>query len=162
MLFFTLYAEQDYQKLLDTISKHAIEIGTGPNRTYAFIDPLCQKSRHFLELLDDRHDLQEKSTYYIFLYRLQKYHSEKHIQYIYQSSDPLHSLKEIMLYGDYDLLDGFTPQQETLSIVDSIAKIAKEMKIRRRPYLLIFEKGSSYCQVSDGTAPCMEDDDFNE
>jgi len=160
LLLLDLFAAQDYQKLLSSISEHAIQIGNGPNRIYAFVDPLCSKSRSFIDLINERKDLQKSTSYYIFLYRLPKFDSDEYIQYIYQSPQTLDALKTIMLYEDYDEIDDFKVSQKTLEKTDQIAKVAKELKMKRRPYLLIFQQGSSYCTVSEGTAPCMEENGF--
>jgi len=162
IFFLTLnaFSIEDRQALMDSISEYAIRIGTGPNRTYTFVDPMCSKSKSFLELILEREDLQKKTSYYIFLYRLEKFESDKQIQYIYQSEHPLDALQEIMIYNDLDELDTFKATQATLEKVEAVAKAAKEMDIKRRPYLLIFNKGSAYCRVSEGTAPCLEENDF--
>jgi len=157
-----LFAANDYQRLVDSITKHAIRLGTGPNKIYTFVDPLCSKSQRFIDLIDTRKDLQKKNSYYIFLYGLPRFNSEQYIEYIYQSADRLDSLKEIMIYEDYDVLDSFKVTKKTLNTTSEIAEIAKEMKMKRRPYLLIFDEGSTYCRVSEGTAPCMEERDFNK
>ena len=161
LLLLNLFAAQDYQKLLNSISEHAIQIGTGPNRIYAFVDPLCSKSQSFIDLINERKDLQERASYYIFLYRLPKFDSDEYIQYIYQSPQSLDALKTIMIYEDYDETDGFKVSQKTLDKTDKIAKVAKELDMKRRPYLLIFQQGSSYCTVSEGTAPCLEENGFD-
>ncbi len=160
VLVLNLFAVHEYQKLVDSISKYAIRIGSGPTRIYTFVDPLCSKSQLFIDLISKRKDLQIKNSYYIFLYRLPKFHSDTYIQYIYQSADRLEALKDIMIYEDYDLLESFKVKKETLEITHNIAKTAKGLKMKRRPYLLIFDEGSSYCRVSEGTAPCMEENDF--
>ena len=161
LLLLNLFAAQDYQKLLNSISEHAIQIGNGPNRIYVFVDPLCSKSQSFINLINERKDLQKSASYYIFLYRLPKFHSDEYIQYIYQSPKTLDALKTIMIYEDYDEIDNFKVSQETLDKTSKIAKVAKELKMKRRPFLLIFQQGSSYCTVSEGTAPCMEDNGFD-
>ncbi len=155
-----LFAVHDYQSLVDSISQHAIRIGTGPNKVYTFVDPLCSKSQLFIDLINTRKDLQTKNSYYIFLYRLPKFNSESYIHYIYQSPHRLESLNDIMIYQDYDLLKSFKVNKKTLDLTNEIARIAKELKMKRRPYLLIFDAGSTFCRVSEGTAPCMEEQDF--
>lgn len=159
-LLFNGFAEQDRQVLMDSISQYAIRIGSGPNKIYTFVDPLCPKSQLFVGMITERQDLQEKNSYYIFLYRLRKFDSDAHIQYIAQSNDPLNALKEIMLDEDYSGLETFVARPQTLSKIKKVAKIAEEMQIKRRPYLLIFDEGSQHCRVSEGTAPCLEDKDF--
>ena len=160
LLTLALSASEDHQAMMDSISKYAMRIGNGPGHTYVFVDPLCSKSQRFIELITERKDLQEKSSYYIFLHRLPKFDSDEVIQYIYQSNDPLGALKEIMIDQDFDNLEEFSVQDKTLDIIHEIAKVAKELHMKRRPYLLIFDAGSSHCRVSEGTAPCMVDNDF--
>ncbi len=157
---FNLLAVEDRQELMDSISSYAIKFGDGPNRYYTFVDPLCPNSKAFISLIDTRKDLQKKNSYYIFLYPLAQFNSEKYIEYIYQSQDKEDALKEIMIYEDFDGLEDFSLKQETLSIIQEVSKVAKELNMKRRPYILIFDEGSNYCRVSEGTAPCLEENDF--
>lgn len=103
LLFLNLPAIEDRQALMETISQHAIRIGNGPNRVYAFIDPLCSRSQSYIELISTRKDLQDKSSYYIFLNELQKFDSKEFIAHVYQSEDPLSALLDIIIYSDYDI-----------------------------------------------------------
>jgi len=151
---------EDRQSLMDTISQHAIRIGSGPNKVYAFVDPLCSKSQSYIELISTRKDLQNHTSYYIFLDQLQKFDSKEFIVHIYQSDDPLSSLQDIMIYKDYDIDFNETTENASL-IIEKISKVAKQMEIKRRPYLLLFDEGSKYCRVSEGTAPCLEENDFD-
>ncbi len=160
LLFLGLYADSNRQELMDSISQHAIRIGTGPVRIYSFIDPLCSQSKRFINLINERQDLQQKNSYYIFLYRLPRFESDKLIQYIYQSEDPLKTLKEIMIEEYYDEMDDFKASPHTYAKINAIAKTAEQLRMEYRPYLLIFKEGSSYCKISDGTAPCMEENHF--
>ncbi len=157
VLSLNLFALEDREVLLDSISQYAIRIGEGPNRVYAFVDPLCPFSQAFISLIDNREDLQKKSSYYIFLYRLPKFDSDKLIEYIYQSSHPLSTLQEVMIYKDYETEDDFKATPETRTIVRKVAEVARKMEIKSRPYLLFFDEGSEYCRVSEGTAPCLEE-----
>lgn len=161
LLFSNLLALENRQSLMDSISQHAIKIGTGENRTYTFIDPLCPKSQAFIELISTRQDLQKETSYYVFLYQLAKFDSRELIVYIYQSEDPLTALKEVMIYKDYEDIEVYETKEKTLQIINDITKVAKKMNIKRRPYLLIFYKDSKYCIVSEGTAPCLEENDFD-
>lgn len=160
LLFLNLPAIEDRQALMETISQHAIRIGNGPNRVYAFIDPLCSRSQSYIELISTRKDLQDKSSYYIFLNELQKFDSKEFIAHVYQSEDPLSALLDIIIYSDYDIEFQETTEKAS-SIIEKINKVAKQMEIKRRPYLLMFDEGSKYCKVSEGTAPCLEENDFD-
>lgn len=159
-LSFSLMASDPTQELMNTISAKAIRVGTGPDIVYAFIDPLCSKSKIFITRINESKELKKRRSYYIFLNRLQKFKSDKLIQYIYQAKHPKTALDEIMIYDDIPDLENFKVQKNTLTLINKVAKIAKKMKIKRRPYLLIYEKGSPYCIVSEGSAPCLEDEDF--
>jgi hypothetical protein len=157
-----LPAIEDRKLLMDSIVHDAIRIGHGPNTYYAFVDPLCSKSQRFIEMINERKDLQKKNSYYIFLYRLEKFDSDAYINYIYQSKHPLIALKEIMIDGDYDQVNIIEIHEETRTKVDHISEVAQQLKMKRRPYLLIFDEGSQYCHVSEGTAPCLEENSFDK
>ncbi len=162
LLLANLFSAQDYQRLVDSIAHYAIRIGHGPDRIYAFVDPLCPKSQSYIELISGRKDLQERASYYIFLYRLPKFDSDEYIHYIYQSPQTLDALRAIMIDEDYDEVNGFIVNQLTLDRTRKIADVAKALKMKRRPYLLMYHQGASYCTVSEGTAPCLEENGFDE
>ncbi len=157
-----LFAFDNRHLLMNSIMDDAIRIGNGPNIYYAFVDPLCPKSQRFITMINERKDLQHKNAYYIFLYRLPSFDSDEYIYYIYQSHDPLAALKEIMIEQEYDKADLLDVQETTRAKIDNIAEVGKQLKMKRRPYLLIFDEGSKYCRVSEGTAPCLEENSFDE
>jgi len=159
-ILININAFENRQSMMDSISKHAIKIGTGQNKVYSFIDPLCEKSQAFIQLITSRVDLQKESTYYIFLYPLQRYASEFLIIHIYQSKNQLETLKEVMVYEDYDVNEQKITNK-TKQILYDVKIIAQKINIQSRPYLLLFDKGSKYCKVSEGTAPCLEENDFD-
>ena len=142
--------------MMASISEHSIRIGNGEDRVYVFIDPLCMRSAEYIKLISQDKEIQKKKSFYIFLYRIKRLNSEKTIQYIYQDENPKSILEDIMIYNDDVDLKGFEVEEETLKIIEKINKVAQTLKIRQRPYLLSFKKGSKYCTVSDGTAPCLE------
>jgi len=162
LFFLNLPAIEDRQLLMDSIVQDAIRIGNGPNTYYAFVDPLCSKSQHFISMINERKDLQDKNSYYIFLYPLAKFDSDEYVYYIYQSKHPLIALKEIMIDKEYDYVDIIDVHETTRTKIDHIADVAQQLKMKRRPYLLIFDEGSRYCHVSEGTAPCLEENSFDE
>ncbi len=154
-------ALEQHQQLLDSISKYAIHLGTGEDKLYIFLDPLCPKSQFYLSLITQEPDHYKNQSLYIFLYELKRYNSEELIFYIYQSKDPYQALLDVMVrHKEIDLFD-LEFSEETDRQVEEIAKVAKILNIQRRPYLLLFEKGSPYCIVSNGTAPCMEEYDLH-
>ena len=156
LLFFTnLYALENRQALMKAIQQHAIRLGDGPDKVYAFIDPLCSQSQRYLELLFSREDLQEKNSYYIFLDALEQFDSHDLIAHIYQSDDPLTTLHDVIVYKDYDT-DIYESTQKSALIISQIHKVVKQLNIKRRPYLILYNESSHECKVAEGTAPCME------
>lgn len=167
LLFFILFslnlsAFESRQALMDSIVHDAIRIGSGPNTYYAFVDPLCLNSQRFISMINERKDLQKKNSYYIFLYPLPSFFSDEYVYYIYQSQQPLIALKEIMIDEEYDQAEMIDVKEATRAKVAHITEVAQQLKMKRRPYLLIFDEGSPYCRVSEGTAPCLEENSFDE
>ncbi|MCK4737126.1 MAG: hypothetical protein KAT10_01095 [Sulfurimonas sp.] len=174
--------------MLESISKHAIRIGTGNAKVvYMFVDPMCRFSRRLMTKISKNKMLQLTNSYYIFLYKHPILKSTKAIQYIYQSEDPKSLLLDIMVEeeimdfekflamheavepihtididGDIIDLDDFQAINETIESIDNIAKVAKQLDMERRPYLISFEKNSKYCSVSEGTVPCLEEFEYFE
>jgi len=145
---------------LESISKHAIKFGSGEDSdVYVFVDPLCKHSRNLVKKIDENKMLQISSTYYVFLYRLPRYDSDKTMQYIYESSDPKETLIEIMVYEDEVDVSSYKARQSTIDALNEIAEVAKTLDMTQRPYMISFEKGSRYCRVSEGEASCLEEFD---
>ena len=137
LLSITLLSVEKPQSILDSISQHAIRIGDGKtSNMYVFIDPLCRHSKKYIKDITLDEELQKKNSYYIFLYRLPKFESEKLIQYIYQSEDPKEGLEDIIVYEDEIDLDEFQVSKKTLKIINQVAFIGKVFKIDRRPYVI--------------------------
>ena len=161
-LFFivSLLAQDKTKFLMNSIVNDAITIGNGSDKMYVFVDPMCPKSKAFLSLIHSRKDLQEKRTYYIFLYKLKKFDSQKLIQYIYQSPTKKSTLIDIMVKDEDPNYRNFIFKKEGFHTLRKVENIAKQMPMKHRPYLLLFESNSPYCRVSEGIAPCLEDNDF--
>lgn len=157
LMSFSLLAIDSHRVIMHSISEHAIRIGTGDDVVFAFVDPICPKSRAYISLISEREDLQEKKSFYIFLYRLKKFESDKLIQYILQSTNRLQALQNVMVKEEEIDLDDFIATKKTLDVQNEIASAGKKIKITRRPFLLLYDKGSKYCKVSSGVAPCMEE-----
>ena len=147
--------------LLDSIVKHAIRIGSGEgNSYYIFVDPICPHSKKLIKHLSKNMMQQIQSTFYVFLYRLPKFESNKLISYIYQSKDPKSRLIDIMVEEKKLDLTSYKPNTSEVKIVANIAFIAKQLKMKKRPYIIHFENTSIFCTVSEGSAPCLEKFDF--
>ncbi|MDF1880636.1 hypothetical protein JHD50_04845 [Sulfurimonas sp. MAG313] len=155
-----LFAFEDRQSMMSSITEHAIIIGYGDTKIYSFIDPLCPKSQDFIEHISTREDLLKDNTYYIFLYKLPLLASKFLIVHIYQSENQLEALQEVMIYDDYDVEEDKITTK-TKKILHDIQIFSQKLNIKYRPYLLIFDKDSKYCRVSEGTAPCLEENDYH-
>lgn len=151
-------AAKEPRAMLESISEYAIHIGTGKSKTvYLFVDPLCKFSKEIVTKISENKMLQLTDSYYVFLYRLPKLDSEKLIQYIYQSDDQKSALLDIMVEGEIVDFDNFKADDKTLNTIGKIAKVAKKLDMKLRPYMISFEKDSQYCRVSEGSASCLEE-----
>lgn len=162
LLYFNLYSDNNIKKsqepesLLKSIAKHAIKIGKGTSKiVYIFVDPMCKYSKKIITNVSDNKLLLKDSTYYILLYGLKKYDSDKLMAYILESDDKLSTLEEIMVYDSSDI-EEFIPKVETLNALKEIAEVGEKLKMKLRPYIISFEKDSKYCMVSEGEASCIE------
>ncbi|QSZ42209.1 hypothetical protein GJV85_08815 [Sulfurimonas aquatica] len=151
----------DSQALLESISNYAIKVGNGSFcKTYIFIDPMCPYSQKYIQQITKNKKAQEVNSYYIFLYKLPKFNSNKLLQHIYQSSNPVETLKKVMIKHQDVNLDEVVIDADIQTKINSIASVASSLKITVRPYVMAFQKGSKYCTVSSGPAPCLEENDF--
>ena len=157
---YSLIASGNTRNLMESISKHAITIGNGPEKCYVFVDPICPRSRDYISLISERKDLHKKKTYHIFLYPLNRFHSDALIQYIYQSKDVKHALEDIMVNKKKVDVDEFTPTTHTLEVIEDITVVAEQMHMKRRPYQILFEVHSKFCRVTEGEAACTEEESF--
>lgn len=147
--------------LLESIAEHAIQIGTGSvSKTYVFVDPMCPFSRNYIQKISQSKKAKETNTYYIFLYKLPMFDSNKLSQYIFQSSNHQETLLEVMVKEEDIDLDATTIDAEKQSIISKISNVGEILNLKVRPYIIEFEKGSKYCTVSSGSAPCLEENDF--
>lgn len=150
--------------LLESISKHAIVLGKGSlHNRYIFVDPMCPHSQKYIKKITQNKQALAANTYYIFLYKLPKFDSNKLSSTIYESKNPLETLQKVMIEKKKVITKSSVKKNKEKAIGDkisAIAKVAKELKIVIRPYIIEFEKGSRYCLVSYGKAPCMEEFDF--
>ena len=161
LLCFNIFAIEKPRDLLDSISQYAITIGKGKtNDAYIFVDPMCPYSKSFIKMISDNKMLQLTNSYHIFLYRLPKFESDKLTQYIYQSSNKNKALIDIMVNNKEIDLNNFKLDTKEYDIVKNIAIVARKLHMKKRPYMISFEGDSRYCNVSEGSAPCMEEFDF--
>jgi hypothetical protein len=154
MLCCSLGAEEpgETRELFASIKPLAMKIGSGKREVYAFVDPVCPKSRQFIAAISESKAMQAQNSYYVFLYPQHKFHSEALVETIYESPDPLAMMKKVMIEGHVpDCTETQTQQKK----IETIAVFGRGLKMQRRPYLIIFEPDSPYCKVSEGTAPCL-------
>ena len=137
------------------LEKDAIVFGNGPTQVYAFVDPMCHKSKDYISFISEEQKLLEKNTYYVFLHRLEKFPSDKVIDYIYEAEYPKEALLAVMVDNKKVV------SEQLLKTVDAkrarIDKAADSTGMTRRPYLLIYPEGSNICKASEGVPPCMDD-----
>lgn len=146
-MFLYLFTPQAYaeninsQKTLslESIEKQAIIYGEGDRKVYVFIDPKCPHSRDFISMLNDNISMRGIYTYYIFFYELKRFNSHDLIATIYSSSAPLQRMLEVMVGGkEIALNHQIDPKIEAK--IDTIAHIADEIGVSKRPYLIITKK----------------------
>ena len=137
LLATSTFAVEKSQALLDSISQHAIRIGSGTtNNIYAFVDPMCVYSQAYIDEISENKKLHKDNSYYIFLYRLPKFESEELIQFIYQSKNPKSALEDIMI--DDKEVDTFylNASEKTLKIIEEVALVAKKLEVDHRPFII--------------------------
>lgn len=156
-LSLNVFAFDEIKVELESIAKHALIVGHGKEFiSYVFVDPICPFSREFITEIMSNKELQKTTTYHVFLYRLPKYETDRLIRHIYASKKPLVMLKKVMVDEQEIYFD--KTSLKTIPFVNTIAEVGKKIKVGVRPYLIKYKKGSNYCDVSHGTAPCEQVD----
>lgn len=122
--------------LLQSIDQYAIVLGSGPTHMYAFIDPICPRSREFVSMIVESEKMRERYTYHFFYYELTRFHSINLIGTIYSDKEPLEVMKKVMVE------EKKIPQIEVFSLnirnqIKAINGIAKKLNIDKRPYLFV-------------------------
>lgn len=122
--------------LLQSIEQHSILLGNGPVHMYAFIDPVCPRSRDFIAMIFENKKMLEQYTYHFFCYELERFHSKTYIAKIYSDKNPLEMLRKYM----YDK-EEISPQKfcspELQNKIDQISAVAAKLEIYKRPYLFV-------------------------
>jgi len=122
--------------LLKSIDHHAILLGSGPTHMYAFIDPICPRSRDFVEMISENKKMQKLYTYHLFFYELERFHTRAIIADIYSADNPLKRMNKIMI--EKQKLKGLEVITNNVNKeINEIAKIANELDIYKRPYLFV-------------------------
>jgi len=122
--------------LLKSIDHYAIVIGTGPTHMYAFIDPVCPRSREFVEMVLENKKMQKTYTYHFFYYELTRFHTKELIGTIYSAKRPSIMMKKVMVDKiDVPLITEISSDVE--AEIDNISKVADTLDIYKRPYLFV-------------------------
>lgn len=119
---------------LQTIKEDAILLGDGPVDVYVFIDPYCDYSQNFIDLITSSEKMTQKYKYYIFLYSIKRKHSEAMVSTIYYAENSLEILKRVMVNGQK--IEAVY-HSETQAKVERIAEVAKKIGVYKRPYLIM-------------------------
>ncbi len=122
--------------LLNSIDQYAIIIGSGPTHMYAFIDPVCPRSREFVSMIFESEKMQERYTYHFFYYELARFHSKNLIATVYSAKRPLEMMKTIMVdQKEVSVLTTFN--SDITKEINAIANVAEKLDIYKRPYLFV-------------------------
>lgn len=152
MLYMLTWGQPTKQELKE-LEPDAIVFGTGANRVYAFVDPMCSVSQHYLELINSNELFLKTNTYYIFLYRLEKFDSDELIDSIYMADNRKEALIKSMLLGQKVELQFASLEVEQLR--DRIRTVAHKTQMKQRPYILMYKVGDDICDVREGNDACM-------
>lgn len=152
MVYLLAWGQPTKQELKD-LESDAIVFGNGANRVYAFLDPLCSFSQHYLELINSNELFLKTNTYYIFLHRLEKFDSDELIDSIYMADDRKKTLIKNMIFGQN--IDLVFASLEVEQLRDRIREVAKKTQMKQRPYILMYEVGDDICIVREGNDACM-------
>jgi len=122
--------------LLKSIDQYAIIIGNGPTYMYAFIDPVCTRSREFVSMIVESAKMQERYTYHFFYYELTRFHSKKLIATIYSAKRPLDLMKRVMVYEkEISMLN--TLGSDIPKDINAISDAPERLKMYKRPSLYV-------------------------
>jgi len=122
--------------LLKSIEHYAIIVGNGPIHMYAFIDPVCPRSREFVEMVLENKKMQKSYTYYFFYVELTRFHTNNIIGTIYTEKDPFSMMKKVMVdKSEVPILKEFTSDIQIE--MNDISSVARELHIDKRPYLFV-------------------------
>ena len=122
--------------LLKSIDQYAIIIGKGPTHMYAFIDPVCPRSREFVSMIVESEKMQERYTYHFFYYELTRFHSKDLIATVYSAKRPVDMMKVIMV-DENNVTALTTFSSDITKEINAISDVAEKLDIYKRPYLFV-------------------------
>lgn len=130
---------QQKKALLEPIEKHAMVYGEGSKKVYVFVDPKCPHSRDFISMINESTKMRSIYRYYIFFYELKRFQSHSLIASIYASPVPLQRTLEVMV-GLKETETTHAPGAKVEEKITEIAKVAEEIGVSKRPYLIIVKE----------------------
>lgn len=130
---------QQKRALIEPIEKHAMVYGEGGKKVYVFIDPKCPHSRDFISMINENAKMRGIYRYYIFFYELKRFKSHQLIASIYASALPLQRTLEVMV-GQQELPADHPDDPKVEGKIADIARVAEEIGISKRPYLIIVKE----------------------
>lgn len=152
IVYLLTWGQPTKQELKD-LESDAIVFGHGVNRVYAFIDPLCTVSQHYLELISTNELFLKMNTYYVFLHRLEKFDSDILIDSIYMAPNPKEALIKSMILNQE--VDVRFASAEVDQKRNRIRAVANKTQMKQRPYILMYKLGDDICDVREGSDACM-------
>lgn len=121
---------------IQPIENLAMQFGEGSTKVYVFVDPKCPHSQDFISMIIESRKMRGMYHYYIFFYELKRLNSHDLIRTIYGSFKPLQLMLEVMVgKKEIDTVPAFEPKIEEK--INTIAGVAEELGISKRPYLII-------------------------
>jgi len=125
--------------LLKSIEDYAMHMGRGARDVHIFVDPLCPHSQNLIEMISTSEKALSRNSYSIYLYTLKRLHSEQSVLAIYSSEDPLSSMLTVMVDKE-NVTAHDTSKDEVITEIEAIAKVAEELDVYKRPYLIFVKK----------------------
>lgn len=125
--------------LLEGIEQHAMIYGEGERKVYVFVDPKCPHSQDFISMINENSKMRTMYRYYIFFYELKRFNSHNLITAIYESAAPLQRTLEVMV-GGKEMQMSTQIESKIETKISDIARVADEIGVSKRPYLIIAKK----------------------
>jgi len=120
--------------LLQSIDHYALILGSGKKVLYVFIDPLCPHSRKFITMVSKNPKMLSKYQYHLLLYSIPRMKSTDVVSAVYMSANPIETLLKIMVE---DKIVYHKSNEMTKARSNSIATVAQEIDVYKRPYIFI-------------------------
>lgn len=125
--------------LVQAIESSALRIGDGPVKVHAFVDPMCPHSRDFVEMIAESEKMRSGYSYYFYLYSLPRMHSEAVVAAIYDNSNPIELLLDVMVrHKVVDVRE--TNNESVFRKIKAIAEVAEKLDVYKRPYIIMVKK----------------------